>query len=354
MWVIVLCRKILIYLFVFCYLSGVIVYAQSDTISAGYAACIDMATKTVLYDKNCNDKAPMASTTKIMTCLIACQQGDLDQTVLITNEMLNGTEGSLIYLKPGDSITLYDLIVGAMLASGNDAANAIAFVIGGSLEDFCILMNEYANNIGMLNTNFETPSGLDNENHYSTAYDMALLTAFALNDEVFSSICKMQSAEISINSQTQTVYNHNKLLNTDENCVGVKTGFTKRSGRCLVSAHKYKSSTIIIVTLCAPDDWNDHKKILDFSKKKYRLASQTGYFELDLVGAQDNKLVCEAYYDVSYISSFDKKAYFYPIIYAPVLKNSKVGVLKLYSDNVYIGSVDIIVPESVKAWQTTK
>ena len=122
-----------------------------------------------------------------------------------------------------------------------------------------------------------------------------------------------------------------------------------------MSVHtKYKSSTIIIVTLCASDDWNDHKKILDFSKKKYRLTSQTEYFELDIVGAQNDKIVCEASFDVSYISSFDKKAYFYPIVYAPILKSSKVGVLELYSDEVYIGSVDIIVPESVKAWQTTK
>lgn len=354
MWVIVLCKKIIICLFVFCYLSSVTVYAQSESVSANYAVSIDMATKNILYDKCCNEKASMASTTKIMTCIIACKQGDFDQTVVVTDEMLNGTEGSLIYLKQGDSITLYDLVVGAMLASGNDAANVIAFVISGSIEEFCNLMNEYAKNIGMKNTNFETPSGLDSKNHYSTAYDMALLGAYALNDETFSSICKMQSAEIKINGEAQTVYNHNKLLSIDEDCVGIKTGYTDNSGRCLVSAYKYKSSTIIIVTLCASDDWNDHKKILDFSKKKYRLTSQTEYFELDIVGAQNDKIVCEASFDVSYISSFDKKAYFYPIVYAPILKSSKVGVLELYSDEVYIGSVDIIVPESVKAWQTTK
>lgn len=354
MWVIVLCRKILIYLFVFCYLSSITVYAQSENISASYAAAIDMATKTVLYEKNSNVKASMASTTKIMTCIIACEQGDFDQTVIVTNEMLEGTQGSLLYLKDGDSITLYDLIVGSMLASGNDAANVIAFAISGSLEAFCNLMNEYAQKIGMQNTNFETPSGLDSKNHYSTAYDMTLLGAYALKDETFSSICKMQSAEIKINGESQTVYNHNKLLSSNEDCVGIKTGYTDNSGRCLVSAYKYKSSTIIIVTLCASDDWNDHKKILDFSKKKYRISSQTQYFEFDLVGAENNKIVCEAFYDVSYISSFEKKAYLYPIIYAPVLKNSKVGVLKLYSDEVYIGTVDIIVPESVKAWQTTK
>ena len=206
MWVIVLCRKILIYLFVFCYLSSITVYAQSENISASYAAAIDMATKTVLYEKNSSVKASMASTTKIMTCIIACEQGDFDQTVIVTNEMLEGTQGSLLYLKDGDSITLYDLIVGSMLASGNDAANVIAFAISGSLEAFCNLMNEYAQKIGMQNTNFETPSGLDSKNHYSTAYDMTLLGAYALKDETFSSICKMQSAEIKINGEAQTVY----------------------------------------------------------------------------------------------------------------------------------------------------
>lgn len=333
-------------------------YAQtnnySNNISADYCVALDKDTKTVLYEKNANVKTSMASTTKIMTCLIASYEADLMQTVVVTDEMLSGTEGSLIYLNPGDSITVYDLMKGALLASGNDAANVLAFVVSGSIKEFVNLMNCYARDFGMENTSFVTPSGLDGKKHYSTAFDMALLTARALQDETFSSICKMQSATITINGKKQKIYNHNKLLSTVENCIGVKTGYTKKSGRCLVSAFEYKGSTIIIVTLSAPDDWQDHKKILEFSKKKYRLSCKTQYFDISTVGSDCDSIRCEASYDVAYLSSLETKAYYYPFIYAPTLPNSKIGILKIYSNNVCIGTVDIIVPESVKVWQTTK
>lgn len=347
-------KKIAAFLLCFVFLFTVNVYAKSENISARYAVAIDKVTGTVLYDNNMNDRASMASTTKIMTCLIACEKLNFDDTVTITRDMLNKAEGSLIYLKAGDNITVGDLIKGALLASGNDAANALAVAVSGSIGDFVSLMNEYAEEFNLKNTHFETPSGLDSGEHYSTAYDMAILTSHALDNELFSSVCSMQSAEIIINSQPQTIYNHNKLLYKTEDCIGVKTGYTEKSGRCLVSAFNYKKSTIIIVTLNAYDDWNDHQKILDFSKKRYRVYSKAVEIPIDVVGGVSDSLLCRAEYDIAYINSIETEACFYPIIYAPVIQGSKVGKLKIYSNNKLIGTVDIIAPESVTVWQTTK
>ncbi len=351
---IVLCKKFI------CILCAVIIlipfsaYAKTDNISAQKAVVIDKSTLTVLYKKASNEKCSMASTTKIMTCLIACEKLKQNDVVTITSQMLNNTEGSLIYLKVGDKITVSDLVIGAMLASGNDAANALAVYVSGSISEFLNLMNSYAREFKMNNTHFETPSGLDNKNHYSTAYDMALLTSHALDNKLFAYICKLQKADIKINSETQTVYNHNKLLYQTENCVGVKTGFTEKSGRCLVSAYDYKGSTIIIVTLNDYDDWNDHKKLLDYAKSLYKTLSKVETVSISCVGSSRKKIVCKASYDISYLDNLTYKFYYYPILYAPILKNTKVGKMKIYSNNKLIRTVDIIVPESVKLWQITK
>lgn len=353
MWVIILYKRFVVFL---CVLLAIptIAFADTEHISANNAVVIDAQTSTVLYDKNMNIKVPMASTTKIMTCLIACEYKNLDEVVTITNEMLNGTEGSLIYLKAGDKITFLDLIKGAMLSSGNDAANSIAIHIAGSIKAFTNMMNDKVKEIGMTNTNFVTPSGLSAKNHYSTAYDMALLTKTALNNNIFADICSKSMDTITINDTQQTIYNHNKLLNLYDECIGVKTGFTEKAGRCLVSAFKFKTSTIIIVTLNAGDDWNDHKKLFDYAKNKYNSITNTYELILDCVGGVSNKVICSSKYDVSYLDKLSIKAYYYPIVYAPILKNTKVGEIRLYSNNILIGTVDIIVQESVKLWQTTK
>lgn len=350
---IVLFRKIFIVFLCAFLLIPNCVYADSENISAQYCVAIDKITGSVLYEKNKDEITSMASTTKIMTCIIALENGNLNEDVIITSEMLDKTEGSLIYLKVGDSITLLDLIKGALLASGNDAANSIAICVGSEMDKFVDLMNEYAQKIGMFNSHFETPSGLDSESHYSTAYDMALLTSYALDNEIFCDICSLQSAEITVSGKTQTIYNHNKLLYRDTSCIGVKTGFTKKSGRCLVSAFDYKMNTVIIVTLNAPNDWDDHEKVLGFCKKKYRLYSENKLYTIDVVGGTQDSIDCTAFYDVSYINKLETKAYFYPILYAPVLASDKVGFLEIYSNNKLLGTVDITAPESVKVWQIT-
>lgn len=351
---IVLYKKFICILCVLTILFPLTVSAKSNNVSAQKAVVIDKSTSTVLYQKSSNEKCSMASTTKIMTCLIACEKLKQNDIVTITNKMLDKTEGSLIYLKVGDRITVSDLIKGALLASGNDAANSLAVYTSGSVSEFVKLMNLYAIKFKMSNTHFETPSGLDSKNHYSTAYDMAVLTSHALENETFASVCKLQKADITINGNIQTIYNHNKLLYQTENCIGVKTGFTEKSGRCLVSAYDYKGSTIIIVTLNDYDDWNDHKKLFDYAKNQYKTLSKTENISIDCVGTNRKKVVCTAQFDVSYLDNLTFKYYYYPILYAPILQNTKVGKTEIYSNNKLIRTVDIIVPESVKVWQTTK
>lgn len=351
---IVLCKKIICILCVLTILFPLTVSAKSNNVSAQKAVVIDKLTSTVFYEKSSNVKCSMASTTKIMTCLIACEKLKQNDIVTITNKMLDKTEGSLIYLKAGDKITASDLIKGALLASGNDAANALAVYTSGSVSEFVKLMNLYAVKFKMSNTHFETPSGLDSKNHYSTAYDMALLTSHALDNEIFASVCKLQKADVTINGNVQTIYNHNKLLYQTENCIGVKTGFTEKSGRCLVSAYDYKGSTIIIVTLNDYDDWNDHKKLFDYAKNQYKTLSKTQNISINCVGTNRKKVVCTTQFDVSYLDNLTFKYYYYPILYAPILQNTKVGKTEIYSNNKLIRTVDIIVPESVKVWQTTK
>ncbi len=322
-------------------------FAAPISVSAQSAIVINSADNSVIYSKNAYSSMPMASTTKIMTCVLACESTRLNDTVVITNEMLAGTEGSLIYLKPDDKITLYDLAVAAMLASGNDAANAVAFCLSGSIADFVALMNKKACSIGMKNTFFVTPSGLDEKNHHSTAYDMALLASYAMKNSCFSKICALKSAQITINGEKQTVYNHNKLLSNDNNFVGVKTGFTEKAGRCLVSAYNYNGNMIITVTLNAPDDWQDHKRLIAFAKKHFTTKKDNKTFALDVVGAPKNTVQCGYEYNVTVYKNVDIRLYYYPFVYAPLKCGDTVGECKIYSNNRLIKTVDITVRENI-------
>ena len=284
-------------------------FAAPISVSAQSAIVINSADNSVIYSKNAYSSMPMASTTKIMTCVLACESTRLNDAVVITNEMLAGTEGSLIYLKPDDKITLYDLAVAAMLASGNDAANAVAFCLSGSIADFVALMNKKARSIGMKNTFFVTPSGLDEKNHHSTAYDMALLASYAMKNSCFSEICTLKSAQITINGKKQTVYNHNKLN--------------------------------------APDDWQDHKRLVAFAKKQFTTKKDNKTFVLDVVGAPKNTVQCGYEYNVTVYKNVDIRLYYYPFVYAPLKCGDTVGECKIYSNNRLIKTVDITVRENI-------
>ena len=259
---IVIVSIFLILLFIF--YATVVFSADGVSVSAKSAALYDPASKSFLYTKNADMQLPMASTTKIMTALVAIENADLDKSVSISDDAI-GTEGSSLYLKRGETMTMKDLLMGLMLRSANDAAAAIAYEISGSIEAFAEKMNEKATQIGALNTNFTNPHGLDDPSHYTTAKDLAIITAEALSNKTFLNIVSTKKHIIkNSDGEARLLTNHNKLLNLYDGAIGVKTGFTKKSGRCLVGAAERDGTRLISVTINAPDDWNDHKALFDY------------------------------------------------------------------------------------------
>ncbi len=239
--------------------------ARAVGIHASCAVLMDAESGRVLFEQDIHRPRLIASTTKLLTALVAVEEAeDLDEMVSIKGEWL-GSEGSSIYLKAGEEISLRGLLYGLLLQSGNDAAMAIACHTAGSEADFVARMNEKAAQLGMDGSSFANPSGLNDDDHYSTAYDMALLARACLENETVADICATRSITIG----TRTFVNHNKLLYRYEGCVGMKTGFTEKAGRTLVSAATRDGQTLICVTLNDGDDWNDHCKLLDYGFQTY-------------------------------------------------------------------------------------
>lgn len=236
---------------------------QAAALSAQSAVVMDADTRKVRYAQNADEVLPMASTTKIMTALVAIEQGDLDRTYTVKPEYTQ-TEGSSMYLKPGETLTIRDTLYGLMLMSGNDAALAIAGECGGQ-QAFVQAMNDKAAELGLSNTHFENPNGLDGETHHTTARELAALTAYALQNADFRQI----AATRHITRAGRTMVNHNKMLGMYEGAIGVKTGYTKKCGRCLVSAAVRNGRTLVAVTLNDPDDWQDHCAMLDAAFAQY-------------------------------------------------------------------------------------
>jgi len=238
--------------------------AEIPTVSAASAILYDPLSDTALFEKHASEIRGMASTTKIMTAIIALEQYDLTQTVTIEPKWC-GIEGSSMYLKPGEQLTVSDLLYGLLLASGNDAAVALAGIYPGGEEAFVSEMNRKAEILGLKNTHFDNPSGLDGNSHYTTALELAKLTAYGLGKPIFAEIVQTQTKTVA----GRVLSNHNRLLREIEAC-GVKTGFTKACGRCLVSAKEQNGRMLICVTLNAPDDWEDHKKLFAFGFSQYK------------------------------------------------------------------------------------
>lgn len=239
----------------------------SPDIRAASAVLMDGDSGRVLYEKDAHTPRLIASTTKLMTALVvACRADDADREVVIRPEWL-GSEGSSIYLQAGERMTIRGLLYGLLLQSGNDAAMALACAVGGDMETFVAWMNRQAEELGMKNTHFANPSGLNAEDHYSSAYDMALLARACLGNDLVAEICATKSIAVG----TRTFYNHNKLLSRYPGCVGMKTGYTEKAGRTLVSAARREGQTLICVTLNDPDDWNDHARLLDYGFENYPL-----------------------------------------------------------------------------------
>lgn len=244
----------------------------------------DRNTKQVIWGKNIYDKMPMASTTKIMTGIIAIEYGKLEEIVEVSKNAQN-TSGWQLNLKAGDKIKLKDLLYAIMLYSANDGAIAIAEHIGGSVEAFCEMMNNKAKEIGAYNTNFTSPHGLDNANHFSTPYDMAIIADFAMNNELFCNIVKTKSYDVYINGERRTVNNTNKLLNMRENIIGIKTGYTGNAMYCLVSNIKEKGKDIIGVVFGADTStkrFQESKELLEYTLDNYILLDLKDYLKSEI------------------------------------------------------------------------
>ena len=235
--------------------------AEAPAVSAASAVLMDAETGRVLYAHNEQEPRAIASTTKLMTALVAAEYlgGDLSETVEIKREW-TGIEGTSLYLKPGETITLKTLLYGLLLHSGNDAAVALAGICGGEVETFVGWMNQRAQDLGMTNTHFSDPNGLGDENHYASALDMAKLGVACLQNPTVAEILSTRT----ITLEGRQLTNHNKLLWQYEGCTGMKTGYTRQAGRTLVSSAERNGQTLVCVTLNDRDDWNDHKALLDY------------------------------------------------------------------------------------------
>ena len=329
-------------------------------VSAVSAVLIDGFSGRVIYEKNANSKMSMASTTKIMTALCAIENSQLDKKITV-NPAAVGVEGSSIYLKNGERLTIRELVYGLMLSSGNDAAVAIAYAVSGSIESFAELMNKTAGKIGVKNTHFVNPNGLDAEGHYTTAYDLAQISAYAMKNEEFRKIVSTYRTTISYEGQgyDRQLKNHNKLLKMYDGCIGVKTGFTKKSGRCLVSAAEKNGVTLVAVTLKAPDDWNDHINMLNYGFERVTLKNVLKKDDYVCTVAVKNgtqktvKLVLEDSFDIPQILGItDKVSIKYKIpgkIAAPVGYRQCAGKVNIYLNGKCVGEVNAVTDATITA-----
>lgn len=334
-----------------------VTHAGAVGTSAKAYVLMNADTGEVLALSNAHLRLSMASTTKIMTALILAEQNTPDRKITATKEMVT-VEGSSMGLLPGDKVSYYELLVGMLLPSGNDAANTAAICVAGSVEKFADLMNIRASEIGMTNTHFVTPSGLDDDEHYTTAYDMALLTAEAIKNDCIRSIVSEPSITVSFGDPPyqRTLYNHNKLLNTYEFCIGVKTGFTKKSGRCLVTAAEKDGCRVIAVTLNDPDDWNDHKRLLEYGLSQLTPTDVTAKLNnnsLSVVGGTaDSVGIAFPHYlcgcTNTTVNGITSKISSVPFLYAPVASGQTVGKVEYYYNGTLIHTSEIITLNSVE------
>ena len=259
-------------------------HADGISISAESAILMDFHSGTSLYEHNADKRMGMASTTKLMTALTVVSLTDTDKTVTVPKEAV-GIEGSSLYLFEGEKMTVEQLLYGLLLSSANDAAVALAIFCSGSVEAFAREMNALGTGLGLCDSNFVNPHGLYHEEHYTTARDLGIIARQVLLHPLLREICATYKMPLPMdgNDGGRLAVNHNKLLRTYEGAIGMKTGFTKKTGRCLVSAAERDGLTLICVTLNAPDDWRDHKTLLDFGYGNFerRVIADAGGFEYE-------------------------------------------------------------------------
>lgn len=333
---------------------------ERDTVdvSAGGVMLMDARTHKVLYAKTAHEKLPMASTTKIMTAILAIEAGNLDALVTIPQEAY-GVEGSSMYLRLGEQISMRDLLYGLMLVSGNDAAVAIAVHVGGSVEGFAALMNAKAASLGAHNTHFVTPNGLPDPDHYTTAYDLALIACYAMQNETFREIVGTTYYQTTTGEIARTVKNKNKILWEYEGGNGVKTGYTMAAGKCLVFAAEREGMQLVGVVLNCPDMFPSAKRLLDYGFETYQqetlVAADERIARVRVTGGKKNALEVAAKNDIIILVKDGDSTTVRTVVNlagpveAPVEKGDVLGTLEVWEDGRVLAETELVAAETVES-----
>lgn len=324
---------------------------HADAVSAQCAVVADALTGRLLYEKNCSQRSLIASTTKIMTALLVCERCNVLDQMRIPAEAV-GIEGSSMYLQEGEILSLQELLYGLMLSSGNDAAVALALYCSGSVAEFAEQMNDKARQLGLNDTHFENPNGLDAPNHFSTAKDLAVLASYAMDNPVFAKTVSTKTVRVG----DRFLRNHNKLLWMFPEADGVKTGYTRAAGRILVSSAVRNRRRVIVVTIDAPDDWKDHCTLLEQAFSKYDLqrivtvGEEIGYREV--ANSQNQKVPVLAAENYVYSLSSEEKPQLIlsksGVVYAPVVEGGDAGVAYILLSGRVVDKIHVVYGQTVE------
>ncbi len=317
---------------------------HTQALSAQKAYVLDAVSGRVLFEKNPDRQSLIASTTKIMTALVVCEQCNVLDRMRIPKEAV-GIEGSSMYLQEGEVLTIQELLYGLMLRSGNDAAVALAIYCGGTVEGFAELMNDKARVLGLRNTHFVNPNGLDASGHYSTARDLAVLAAYAMENPVFRQTVSTKTIKVGERYLT----NHNKLLWRVEGADGVKTGYTKAAGRILVSSATRDDRRIIAVTIDDGDDWNDHTRLLNEGFSRYQVAQVVSRGDVlgtvEVLGGENSRVEILAAEDFFFALAPEEQPYTmlsgHGFVYAPVAEGADAGCAYVLIRDKAVGKVPV-------------
>jgi D-alanyl-D-alanine carboxypeptidase len=324
--------------------------AEEPAVSAQSAILIEADSGAVLWQKNADDPMLIASTTKIMTALVVLEQcDDLDQVVTV-EAAWTGIEGSSMYLQPGQELTVRELLYGLLLASGNDAAVALACVTAGDVESFAALMNDKAQALGCENSHFVNPNGLDAEGHYASARDLATITQAALTYDSFVEIVSTQAKTVG----NETYTNHNRLLRECPGVFGVKTGYTQAAGRSLVTCCQRDGVTLICVTLSDPDDWADHTALYDWAYEQYtqqEVLSADSQWQIPVVGGQSDTVTVAPETALTVCYRTDQAVQVVlrlpAFVYADVTAGQEAGTALVYVDGAQTDSIRLLYTQDV-------
>ena len=328
-----------------------VLFLPVKAVSARSAYVLDTVSGRVLYERGGSNRSLIASTTKIMTALVVCEQCNVLDRMRIPKEAV-GIEGSSLYLREGEVLTVQELLYGMMLHSGNDAATALAIYCGGTVEGFAQMMNDKAHVLGLTGTHFENPHGLDSPNHYSTARDLAVLAAYAMENPIFRKTVSVKK----IYAADRYLTNHNKLLWRVEGADGVKTGYTRAAGRILVSSAQRNGRRIVAVTIDDPNDWEDHAKLLEDGFSAYRMQNLIRQGQdvgmQEVVGGESNQVRLLA-----------AEEFFYPLApgeqillqipgpgfsYSPAVEGADAGFAYVLVNGRAVGKVPVVYGQTVE------